>query len=144
MALASGMGAEEIRAMLAGSVEEVPDHELPAVLFAQHYAEARGKPDEAAWRSIAGRYGETGAFGILGAIRMMMLGNVLGIAWGSFLNRFRFRPDPRSSLAYELAILLFGLACGLVAIPHALLATLSGAPPLPFSTGVAGSPGDGS
>lgn len=105
-ALESGMSDEEIKSMLGGESGTVPERELQAILFAQHYADTRGKPSRETWERIEGTYGVAGAEGILAAIRMIMMGNVYGIAWGSFLGRFRGKPDARSNLLYELGIVL--------------------------------------
>ena len=42
MALEQGMAAEEIQQLLAGSTDNIPVEEMPAYLFAQHYADRRG------------------------------------------------------------------------------------------------------
>lgn len=117
VALESGLSGDEIKAMLCGDCADAPEEEVQAILFAQHYADTRGKPSKEAWNRIVETYGETGAYGVLAAIRMIMMGNVLGIAWGSFLNRFRGKPDKRSNLPYELGIML----CSIVFIPAGLV-----------------------
>jgi len=121
VALEAGFSAEEIRALLGGSFADVPQEQLSGVLFAQHYADERGKPSRASWEKIVAEYGETGAYGILAVTRMIMLGNAVGIPSGSFLLRFRGRPDPRSNLLYEL-LMLFALV---VFLPFAALIALS-------------------
>jgi hypothetical protein len=60
--------------MLGGSFADVPAEELSGVLFAQHYADQRGKPARVSWERIAQEYGETGAYGILAVTRMIMMG----------------------------------------------------------------------
>jgi len=106
VALESGFSSEEIRNILGGVLADVPEHELEGVLFAQHYADTRGNPSRESWQRILETYGETGARGVLAVTRMIMLGNAVGIPSGSFINRFRKRPDPRSNLAYELFMML--------------------------------------
>ncbi|MBN1777020.1 MAG: carboxymuconolactone decarboxylase family protein [Clostridiales bacterium] len=120
VALSTGMAEDEIRRMLSGELKDVPDGEITAVLFAQHYADTRGKPDRAAWEKLCERYGKPATLAMLGAIRGIMLGNALGIPSGSLLGRLgvkRFPVDRRSSLGYEIAVLLSGA----VFIPLALL-----------------------
>ncbi len=127
IALEAGLSPEEIGNMLAGQMENVPADELPAVLFAQHYADARGNPSRAAWTSVVGRYGRDGAMGILGAVRGIMLGNAYGIPLGSFLSRLRGKRaavDSRSSVGYELLMLFSALAVIPVALLHAFFARL--------------------
>jgi len=133
VALESGMDSNEIKSMLGGDCEDAPEEELQAILFGQHYADTRGKPSKEAWERIVETYGETGAYGILAAIRMIMMGNVLGIAWGSFLNRFRGKPDPRSNLLYELGIMICTILFFPIGMIHAGLLMLFKAPAIRFS-----------
>lgn len=106
IALEAGMTIREIENMLTGEHSSVPKSELPAVMFAQYYAEYRGNPIKEAYIQIVRLYGREKAEAILGAIRMIMLGNAYGIPWGSFINRFKRKADPKSSLLYELAIVI--------------------------------------
>ncbi len=133
IALESGMTSEEIKGMLCGDCADAPEDELQAILFAQHYADTRGNPSKEAWNRITAAYGESGAYGVLAAIRMIMMGNVLGIAWGSFLNRFRGKPDQRSNLLYELGIMICSILFFPVGLIHAGLLGLIRAPLIRFS-----------
>ena len=130
-ALESGMSGEEIHNMLAGIMDNIPDDELAAVMFAQHYADTRGHPTGESWQRIVEIYGTSRAQGILGSTRTIMMGNAYGIAWSSFFNRLRGRPDPRSSLLYEASMIL-----GTVLIPisliHALISNLFKKPIISF------------
>ncbi len=125
VALEEGFRAEEIRAMLGGNFADVPEEQLGGVLFAQHYADQRGKPSRESWDRIVQEYGETGAYGILAVTRMIMMGNAIGIPSGSFLLRFRGKADPRSNVFYELlmmlAMVVFIPLAGLTAISLNLL-----------------------
>jgi len=125
VALEAGFSAEEIRALLGGSFADVPQEQLSGVLFAQHYADERGKPSHASWEKIIAEYGETGAYGILAVTRMIMMGNAVGIPSGSFLLRFRGKADPRSNVLYELlmmlAMIVFLPLAGIIAIVLNLL-----------------------
>ena len=106
MALEAGMSNKEIQNLLAGTIDDAPADEVTAVLFAQHYADTRGKPSKDSWERIITIYGPSKAKGILGAIRIIMLANTYGIAGGSFINRFKGKPDQRSNLLYEISILI--------------------------------------
>lgn len=108
MALEAGMSNEEVQNMLAGVISDVPQQQVQAIMFAQHYAESRGKPSKKAWDQIVYRYGESLALGILGSIRVIMMGNVLGIPYNSFIKRFKGQPDKRSSIVYELIVMTVG------------------------------------
>lgn len=121
MALESGMDNTEIENMLAGLNDDAPPDELAAILFAQHYADYRGQPSRESWERIVESYGLSKAKGILASIRMIMVGNIYGIAWSSFIHRFSGKADERSHLAYELSIILSTFIFIPVAFVHSLL-----------------------
>ena len=125
MALEAGMSNEEIHKMLSGVMEDVPEEDLQAVMFAQHYADTRGNPSKESWDRVVESYGMVKAKGILGAIGGIMMGNALGIPWGSFFNRFKGEPDERSSLGYELGVIVIGSIMIPVAMVHALFASIT-------------------
>ena len=124
MALESGMSNEEIQNMLAGEIIDVPKQQVQAIMFAQHYAESRGKPSTKSWDQIVDNYGEALALGILGSIRVIMMGNVLGIPWNSFFKRFKGKPDQRSSIVYELKVMTVGSIFIPIGIIHAVISKL--------------------
>lgn len=105
-ALESGMSNEEIQKILIGDLEDAPEDEVKGILFAQHYADSRGEPDKDIWVSLVKEYGMEKSLGILGVIRKIMLGNSIGIPLGSLKGRFNGQSDSRSSLGYELLVLL--------------------------------------
>lgn len=109
LSLESGMTAEEIESLLAGEFASVPTDELPAVMFAQHYADSRGCPSEQSLARLTAEYGSEKAAGILASIKIIMAGNVYGIPLGSLIGRIKRTPasvDPRSNVAYEIAMAL--------------------------------------
>lgn len=124
MALETGMSNEEIHNMLSGIMTDVPSDELQAIMFAQHYADSRGKPDKETWDRIIESYGATKSSGILGAIRVIMMGNAYGIPWSSFVNRFKGAPDKRSSLFYETGVIIIGSLLIPFVIVHAIIASI--------------------
>ena len=132
VALESGFSAEEIRNMLSGTFSNVPEEELEGVLFAQHYADQRGKPGRESWQCIVEHYGEIGAYGILAVTRMIMMGNATGIPAGSFILRFRGKADPRSNVFYELMMMLVMIVFLPLAGLAALLLNLFKAPIIRF------------
>lgn len=124
MALEAGMKDEEIENMLVGVSDNIPAEQLSAIMFAQHYADTRGFPSLKSWQRVVEKYGLEKAEGILGATRMIMMGNVYGIPWSSFLNRLKGKPDTRSSLEYELVVVAGTFVMIPVALLHALILTL--------------------
>jgi AhpD family alkylhydroperoxidase len=106
-ALKSGMSEKDIQNMLQGESGEIPEEESIAIFFAQHYAESSANPDAEAWQRVVEFYGEEKAEMILAYIKVIMMGNVYGLAAGSFLNRFKgVQVNKRSSIGLELSILL--------------------------------------
>lgn len=123
IALEAGVPEEEIQLLLSGkSLNDVPNEELKALLFAQHYAESRGKPSAEAWEQIMMTYDKGLALGILASIRIIMWGNAYGIPIGSITKRFKGEADERSNLFYEITTLLSVLVFVPCAMVHALIA----------------------
>lgn len=117
MALENGMSNDEIQNILSGDMSDISKEEAVAVFFAQHYADMRGNPSAESWQRLVEEYGQEKALGILGAIRMIMIGNVAGIALSAFKSRLKGKPIKKSSLSYEILMLLSGL----VFIPTAII-----------------------
>ena len=146
MALEAGMSNEEIYNMLAGVTDDVPEEEMSGIVFSQHYAETRGYPSKKSWERIVEIYGLREAKGILGVIRVIMFGNAAGVVWGSFLDRFKKETgtgtgtgtgkeketDERSSLLYEIGMILGTFIFLPIALIHALLAKLLRRPVIQF------------
>jgi len=78
MALAAGLGPEEVRGLLGGVADGAPEGELPALLYAQHWAETGGRPDTAARARLVGTYGPASAEAIERVIRVINTANMLG------------------------------------------------------------------
>lgn len=119
-ALKNGMSQEDISSLLNGNTGDIPKDEGVAIFFAQHYAELKGKPKRSAWNRLVSTYGKEKAYAILAATRIIMVGNVSGIALGAFKNRLSGNPLAKSSLGYELSILLTTL----IFIPISLIHNL--------------------
>lgn len=117
MALEAGMSDKEIQNMLAGVLTDVPEDQIQAMIFAQHYADHRGQPSGEAWARIVEIYGVSKSKAILGAIRIIMMGNALGIPWSAFVGRLKGEPDERSTFLYEMG----GIVLGTLFIPFALI-----------------------
>lgn len=107
MALEAGLSDSEIKNMLAGTYDDAPAYEMPAIMFAQHYADYRGRPSRESWLRLIEVYGLTKANAIVGTIRMIMMGNAYGIPWSSFFNRLKGKADKRSNIIYEVGVIFF-------------------------------------
>lgn len=130
-ALEAGMSNEEIQQLLSGVSDGIPAKEMSAILFAQHYADTKGKPAEDAWERIAEVYGTT-AIGILGAVREIMFGNVYGMTVSAFLSRLKGKPYKKSNPFKEAGMILSLVIYFPVAFIHAVLAGLLKKPIISF------------
>jgi AhpD family alkylhydroperoxidase len=133
MAIEKGLTGEEIRMLLAGDTDAVPADEAIAIAFVQGYADGRGTATRESWQRLVEAYGTRKAFGILGAARVMMIGNAYGIAAGAFLGRLRGRPVAKSSLFYEVGMLSLVIVFVPVALVHALISGLLRRPIVRFA-----------
>lgn len=75
-ALEKGIPEDQIRELLAGQFNAVPAEELPALLYAQHYAETRAEPSEESSVRLAAEYGENKAFHIKAYLLTVFFGNL--------------------------------------------------------------------
>lgn len=104
-ALKLGMDKQEIDALLCGEMADVPDGEMPAILFAQHYADTAGRPDDETWQRMIKQYGYKRAVHIRGYIRAIMVGNAQGNIMGAIKNRFHGKPEKNSSILKEISVM---------------------------------------
>lgn len=121
LALDMGFTQDEVRALLTGITDDVPDDELAGLAYAQHYADTRGIPDPEAWSHLVDRYGLERALCVLRATQIMMWGNATGIPLSALLTRIRGMPDPLSSLRYEVVTSLAAAALVPIALVHAVV-----------------------
>ncbi|MDT4763403.1 carboxymuconolactone decarboxylase family protein [Sphaerochaeta sp. PS] len=134
MALEMGMASQDIKQLLSGELEQVPDDQLKAIMFSQHYAETKGRPTRKAWDEIVLEYGDCAAKGILGSARIIMVGNIWGVVLGLLQRRISdHSKDTRSSLGYELLLTFSILPFLPLAALHSIVASLVGTPLLRFS-----------
>jgi len=106
-ALETGMSNEEIESLLNGELGAVPQEELVALMFAQHYAESKAHPDPAATQQLLKTYGKDTSRDILANIRTIMIGNVYGNAFDLFQQRLKGKPAAGSTMGREAGI-VFG------------------------------------
>lgn len=106
-ALRAGVPEQEMRALLAGDLpEDVPGDECAGLLYAQHWAEADGKPEAEARQRLVNIYGESRAQAIEAVLHMIRIGNLLGNSADYWLNRLsfgRFGTSTKRSQAHQPA-----------------------------------------
>ncbi|MGI6545927.1 MAG: carboxymuconolactone decarboxylase family protein [Fastidiosipilaceae bacterium] len=105
-ALEEGMSPEEISSILSGDLQNIPQEESVGVFFAQHYADEKGKASKDSWQRLVDEYGQRSAMVILAFTRMMLVGNIYGIAVSAIRDRFKGKPSGKTTLIYEISILL--------------------------------------
>jgi AhpD family alkylhydroperoxidase len=89
-ALRSGIDQKEITVLLTGSVDNCPQEEALALLYAQHWADSNASPDPEATRRLEQAYGVEKAKMINIVLRMIRVGNLWGNSWDCFLYRISF------------------------------------------------------
>jgi AhpD family alkylhydroperoxidase len=89
-ALAEGIDSGEVEALQDGVVENSPGEEVPALLYAQHWAETAGRTDPAARERIIETYDEDTVNAIELALQTIQIGNLLGNTMDYVLYRLSF------------------------------------------------------
>lgn len=85
-----GLTNDEIRTLLAGDLALAPEDELPALLYAQHYAEENGRPDPISRQSLQTTYGPARAEAIETVLHLIRMGNLLGNSTDWLLYRISY------------------------------------------------------
>jgi AhpD family alkylhydroperoxidase len=89
-ALVEGIDSDEVKALQDGVVENSPREELPALLYAQHWAETGGNIDPVARGRIIELYNEDTVNAIELALRTIQMGNLSGNTLDYILYRLSF------------------------------------------------------
>ncbi len=133
MALEAGLSNEEIKSLLASEIPDVAVDDAKALLFAQHYADTRANVSKKAWVALIKHYGKQKSRGILAAIRMIMMGNAMGIILGSIKSRLGGKKgDTRSSILYELSFIVLFIPIIVSGFLHAFLLNFFKVPIIKF------------
>lgn len=106
-ALSSGMTENKIREILDLQFHaNASAQEIPALLYAQNYAETDRKPDPEVTNRLFDYYGERTAEDIILYIRAIFFGNLSGNTFDAFLSRIRGVKAENSALAFEFFFFL--------------------------------------
>ncbi len=89
-ALVEGIDKDEVKALQGGVVENCPRDELPALLYAQHWAETQGSTELAARERIVEKYNEETVKAIELTLQTIQMGNLLGNTIDYVLYRLSF------------------------------------------------------
>jgi AhpD family alkylhydroperoxidase len=86
-ALVVGISPQEADAMTAGVMDNCPPEQLPAVLYAQHWAESDARPDPTVRQRIVQMYGAETIEAIELALHTIRMGNMAGNTFDYVLYR---------------------------------------------------------
>jgi AhpD family alkylhydroperoxidase len=86
-ALVVGISPEEADALAVGVMDTCPPEQLPAVLYAQHWAESDARPDPVARDRIVELYGAQTTEAIELALHTIRMGNMAGNTFDYVLHR---------------------------------------------------------
>lgn len=89
-ALKSGLAPQEINQLLSGDVDNCPEAESVAVIYAQHWAESNARPDPEVVRKLEQTYGIKRSESIHLMLRMIQMGNLMGNSWDCLLYHISF------------------------------------------------------
>jgi AhpD family alkylhydroperoxidase len=89
-ALKAGLPEDELQKLLYGVIDDAPAEELPALLYAQHWAETDGQPETETVEKLVETYGPERARAIETVLHMIRTGNLLGNTGDYWLYRLSF------------------------------------------------------
>lgn len=104
ISLKSGMSNSEIKELLNGSKDDIPDGELVGVLFGEYYAKSHESPESDMIDRLVKEYGNEKAKIICAILGMITLTNSMGISLGLLKERLMFKRVKKSKLLNELGI----------------------------------------
>ena len=90
LSLKAGLSQEDVDALAVGDFHGSPPEQVPALLYAQHWAEAEADPDPDTRRRMAETYGPEQTEAIELALRVIRIGNLAGNTWDYLLHRVSF------------------------------------------------------
>lgn len=106
-AMQAGLTSNEIKDILNLQFNtHTQDSEIPALLFAQHYAETNRKPDQQMIEMLYKHYGNKTAKHILLIIRMIFFGNLSGNTFDAFISRCKGQKVSGSNVIFEVIFFL--------------------------------------
>jgi AhpD family alkylhydroperoxidase len=90
LALAAGLTRCDIEALAEGNLLGSPPEQIPALLYARHWAENDASPDPDARQRVLETYGQEKTEAIELSMRMIRVGNLLGNTWDYIMYRVSF------------------------------------------------------
>jgi AhpD family alkylhydroperoxidase len=102
-ALKAGILEDELESLIAGAIPKgTPKDEIPALLYAQHWAESDSHPDPKIQQNLVETYGVEKFNAIEMILRMIRVGNLSGNLWDYILYRISFGHWGLSAMRYDV------------------------------------------
>jgi len=89
-ALVQGISEVEIQELSLGTFDQSPRDEIPALLYAQHWADSDGNVDPEARERLISTYGSQRTQAIEMSLELIQMGNLLGNTFDYLLYRISF------------------------------------------------------
>lgn len=89
VALVSGIASEDVEILLSGDLEASPADQVPALIYAMHWADAGGHPEEEARKTLVATYGEHVADCVDFVCNAIRIGNLIGNAFDELWSGLR-------------------------------------------------------
>ena len=119
VAVESGIREDELKNLLNLQFQtDAAEREIPALLYAQHYAETNRNPTSEMTEKLYAFYGEKTALHIILFIRMIYFGNLSGNTWDAVISRLKGKPAKNSSIFFEM---FFFLCSSLLMLPAMIM-----------------------
>ena len=90
LALKAGISQKELDSLLSGELNGCPEDQILALVYAQHWTENKGQPDQEMIDRVKSEYGADQFAAINLAVRMINFGNLSGNSFDYFLYKFSF------------------------------------------------------
>ena len=90
LALKAGISQKELDSLLSGELNDCPEDQILALVYAQHWTENKGQPDQEMIDEVRKEYGAEEFAAINLAVRMINFGNLSGNSFDYFLYKLSF------------------------------------------------------
>lgn len=104
LATKAGLSDKDIKDLLAGELEGIPEAESLAVLFAKDYAFNKETVDPAFYQKLVTAYGKRKARAILGVVHVITMTNAMGISLDLLKKTFSFKHVKGSNVLNEILV----------------------------------------
>lgn len=90
LSLKAGISQKELDSLLSGELNDCPEDQILALVYAQYWTENKGQPEREMIDRVKNEYGAEKFAAINLAVRMINFGNLSGNSFDYFLYKFSF------------------------------------------------------